>query len=76
MGRERESQAMGKQLWKWEKYVFAMRDRVVGRKGTVQRDRPAGSKEEAGGCQGALTIMSSNKEREEKLLIKRRDGKF
>lgn len=27
----RESQAMGKQLWKWKKYVSAMRDRVVGR---------------------------------------------
>lgn len=26
------------------------------RKGTVQRDRPGGSKEEDGGCQGALTI--------------------
>lgn len=59
VGRERASQAMGKQLWKWEKYAFAM------------RDRPAGSKEEAGGCQGTLTIMSSNKERESKAFNKK-----
>lgn len=43
------------------------------RKGTVQRDSPAGSKEEDGGCQSALTIMCSNKEWEAKLLIKRHE---
>lgn len=31
------------------------------RKGTIQRDRTAGSEEEDGGCQGALTNHCSNK---------------
>lgn len=37
----RDSQAMGKQLWKWKKYVFAMRDKELWeeqsqRKGTAK----------------------------------------